>query len=74
MVDTEQETRDKIDNINIEMLNTITKYEEKIEDLKTKQSGIIKFINDKISIICIDDDIDEIKQSLLELSDALDDI
>ena len=74
MVDTEQETRDKIDNINIEMLNTITKYEEKIEDLKTKQSGIIKFINDKISIICIDDDIDEIKQSLLELSDALEDI
>ena len=74
MVDTEQETRDKIDNINIEMLNTITKYEEKIEDLKTKQSGIIKFINDKISIICIDDDIDEIKQSLLELSDGLEDI
>jgi len=74
MVDTEQETRDKIDNINIEMLNTITKYEEKIEELKQTQSGIIKFINDKISIICIDDDIDEIKQSLMEMTDALDDI
>ena len=74
MVDTEQETRKKIDNINIEMLNTITKYEEKIEELKQTQSGIIKFINDKISIICIDDDIDEIKQSLMEMTDALDDI
>ena len=74
MVDTEQETRDKIDNINIEMLNTITKYEEKIADLKQKQIDIINFINDKISIICIDDDIDEIKQSLMEMSDALDDI
>jgi hypothetical protein len=74
MVDTEQETRDKIDNINIEMLNTITKYEEKIEDLKQTQSEIIKFINDKISIICFNDDIDEIKQSLLELCDGLEDI
>ena len=74
MVDTEQETRDKIDNINIEMLNTITKYEEKIADLKQTQSDIINFINDKISIICIDDDIDFIKQSLLEMTDALDDI
>ncbi len=74
MVDTEQDTRDKIDNINIEMLNTITKYEEKIADLKQKQIDIINFINDKISIICIDDDIDEIKQSLMEMSDALDDI
>jgi len=74
MVDTEQETRDKIDNINIEMLNTITKYEEKIQELKQTQSEIIQFINDKISIICIDNDIDEIKQSLMELSDALEDI
>ena len=74
MVDTEQDTRDKIDNINIEMLNTVTKYEEKIADLKQKQIDIINFINDKISIICIDDDIDEIKQSLMEMSDALDDI
>ena len=74
MVDTEQETRDKIDNINIEMLNTVTKYEEKIADLKQKQIDIINFINDKISIICIDDDIDEIKQSLMEMTDALDDI
>jgi len=74
MVDTEQETRDKIDKINIEMLNTITKYEEKIADLKQTQSDIINFINDKISIICIDDDIDFIKQSLLEMTDALDDI
>ena len=75
MVDTEQETREKIDNINIEMLNTITKYEEKIADLKQKQIDIIQFINDKINIICIDnDDLDEIKQSLMELSDALDDI
>jgi hypothetical protein len=74
MVDTEQDTRDKIDKINIEMLNTITKYEQQIEDLKTTQSGIIKFINDKISIICYNDDIDEIKQSLLELSDGLEDI
>ena len=74
MVDTEQDTRDKIDNINIEMLNTITKYEEKIEDLKKKQSDIIKFINDEINIISFNDDIDEIKQSLLELSDGLEDI
>jgi len=74
MVDTEQETRDKIDNINIDMLNTITKYEEKIADLKQKQIDIINFINDKISIICIDDDIDEIKIALLELSDALEDV
>ena len=74
MVDTERDTRDKIDKINIEMLNTITKYEQKIEDLKTTQSEIIKFINDKISIICFNDDIDEIKQSLLELSDGLEDI
>ena len=74
MVDTEQDTREKIDNINIEMLNTITKYEEKIADLKQTQSDIINFINDKISIICIDDDIDFIKQSLLEMTDALDDI
>ena len=74
MVDTEQDTRDKIDNINIEMLNTITKYEEKIADLKQKQIDIINFINDKISIICIDDDIDEIKIALLELSDALEDV
>ena len=74
MVDTEQDTRDKIDNINIDMLNTITKYEEKIADLKQKQIDIINFINDKISIICIDDDIDFIKQSLLEMTDALDDI
>ena len=74
MVDTEQETREKIDNINIEMLNTITKYEEKIADLKQKQIDIINFINDKISIICIDDDIDEIKIALLELSDALEDV
>ena len=74
MVDTEQETRDKIDNINIEMLNTITKYEQKIEDLKKKQSDVIKFINDEINIICYNDDIDEIKQSLLELSDGLEDI
>jgi hypothetical protein len=74
MVDTEQDTRDKIDNINIDMLNTITKYEQKIEDLKQRQIDIIKFINDKISIICFDDDIDEIKQSLLELMDELEDI
>ena len=74
MVDTERETREKIDNINIEMLNTITKYEEKIADLKQKQSDIIQFINDEINIICINDDLDGIKQSLLELSDALDDI
>ena len=74
MVDTEQETRDKIDNINIEMLNTITKYEEQIADLKQKQIDIINFINDEINIICINDDLDGIKQSLLELSDALDDI
>ena len=74
MVDTEQDTRDKIDKINIEMLNTITKYEEKIEDLKKKQSDIIKFINDEINIISFNDDLDEIKQSLLELSDMLEDI
>ena len=74
MVDTERDTREKIDNINLDMLNTITKYEEKIQDLKQKQSEIIHFINDKISIICIDDDIDEIKQSLMEMTDALDDI
>ena len=74
MVDTERETREKIDNINIEMLNTITKYEQKIEDLKKKQSDVIKFINDEINIICYNDDIDEIKQSLLELSDGLEDI
>jgi len=74
MVDTEQETRDKIDNINIEMLNTITKYEEQIADLKQKQIDIINFINDKINIICYNDDLDEIKQSLLELSDGLEDI
>ena len=74
MVDTERETREKIDNINIEMLNTITKYEEKIADLKQKQSDVIQFINDEINIICINDDLDGIKQSLLELSDALDDI
>jgi len=74
MVDTEQDTRDKIDKINIEMLNTITKYEEKIEDLKKKQSDIIKFINDEINIISFNDDLDEIKQSLLELSDRLEDI
>ena len=74
MVDTEQETREKIDNINIDMLNTITKYEEKIQDLKQKQSDVIKFINDEINIICYNDDIDEIKQSLLELSDGLEDI
>ena len=74
MVDTEQETRDKIDKINLDMLNTITKYEEKIEHLKQTQSDIIKFINDKISIICYNDDIDGIKQSLLELSDGLEDI
>ena len=74
MVDTEQDTRDKIDKINIDMLNTITKYEEKIEHLKQVQINIIKFINDKISIICFNDDIDEIKQSLLELSDGLEDV
>jgi hypothetical protein len=74
MVDTERETREKIDNINLDMLNTITKYEQKIEHLKTTQSEIIKFINDKISIICFNDDIDGIKQSLLELSDGLEDI
>ena len=74
MVDTEQDTRDKIDNINIEMLNTITKYEEQIADLKQKQIDIINFINDKINIICYNDDLDEIKQSLLELSDGLEDI
>ena len=74
MVDTDRDTREKIDNINIEMLNTITKYEEKIADLKQKQIDIIQFINDKINIICIDnDDLDEIKQSLLELSNVLDD-
>ena len=74
MVDTDRDTREKIDKINIEMLNTITKYEEKIADLKQKQIDIIQFINDKINIICIDnDDLDEIKQSLLELSDVLDD-
>ena len=74
MVDTERETREKIDNINIEMLNTITKYEEKIADLKQKQSDVIQFINDEINIICIDNDIDEIKQSLMEMSDALEDV
>ena len=74
MVDTEQDTRDKIDKINIDMLNTITKYEEKIEDLKQKQRDIIKFLNDEINIICYNDDIDEIKQLLLELSDALEDV
>ena len=74
MVDTEQDTRDKIDKINLDMLNTITKYEQKIEHLKQVQSDIIKLINDKISIICFNDDIDEIKQSLLELSDGLEDI
>ena len=74
MVDTDRDTRDKIDKINIEMLNTITKYEEKIADLKQKQIDIIQFINDKINIICIDnDDLDEIKQSLMELSNVLDD-
>ena len=74
MVDTERETREKIDNINIEMLNTITKYEEKIADLKQKQIDIIQFINDEINIICINDDLDGIKQSLMELSDALEDV
>ena len=74
MVDTERDTREKIDKINIDMLNTITKYEQKIEHLKQVQSDIIKLINDKISIICFNDDIDEIKQSLLELSDGLEDI
>ena len=74
MVDTEQDTRDKIDKINIDMLNTITKYEQKIEHLKQVQINIIKFINDKINIICYNDDIDGIKQSLLELSDGLEDI
>jgi len=74
MVDTERETREKIDNINLDMLNTITKYEQKIEHLKQVQSDIIKLINDKISIICFNDDIDGIKQSLLELSDGLEDI
>ena len=74
MVDTDRDTRDKIDKINLDMLNTITKYEQKIENLKATQSVIIKFINDKISIICFNDDIDEIKQSLLELSDGLEDI
>jgi len=74
MVDTEQDTRDKIDKINIDMLNTITKYEQKIEHLKQVQINIIKFINDKINIICYNDDIDGIKQSLLELSDGLDDV
>ena len=74
MVDTDRDTREKIDNINIEMLNTITKYEEKIADLNQKQIDIIQFINDEINIICINDDLDGIKQSLLELSDALDDI
>ncbi len=74
MVDTERETREKIDNINIEMLNTITKYEEQIADLKQKQSDVIKFINDEINIICYNDDIDEIKQSLMEMTDALEDV
>ena len=74
MVDTERETREKIDNINLDMLNTITKYEQKIEHLKQVQINIIKFINDKINIICYNDDIDGIKQSLLELSDGLEDI
>ena len=74
MVDTERETREKIDNINLDMLNTITKYEQKIEHLKQVQINIIKFINDKINIICYNDDIDGIKQSLLELSDGLDDV
>ena len=74
MVDTEQDTRDKIDNINIEMLNTITKYEEQIADLKKKQSDVIKFLNDEINIICYNDDIDEIKQSLMEMTDALEDV
>jgi len=74
MVDTERDTRDKIDKINIDMLNTITKYEQKIEHLKQVQINIIKFINDKINIICYNDDIDGIKQSLLELSDGLDDV
>jgi len=74
MVDTERDTRDKIDKINIDMLNTITKYEQKIEHLKQVQINIIKFINDKINIICYNDDIDGIKQSLLELSDGLEDI
>ena len=74
MVDTEQDTRDKIDKINIDMLNTITKYEQKIEHLKQVQINIIKFINDKINIICYNDDIDGIKQSLLELSDGLEDV
>ena len=74
MVDTDRDTREKIDKINLDMLNTITKYEQKIENLKATQSDIIKFINDKISIICFNDDIDEIKQSLLELSDGLEDI
>jgi len=74
MVDTDRDTREKIDNINIEMLNTITKYEEKIADLKATQRDIIKFINDEISIICFNDDLDEMKQSLLELSDGLEDI
>ena len=73
MVDTDRDTRDKIDNINIEMLNTITKYEEQIADLKQKQIDIINFINDEINIICINDDLDGIKQSLLELSNVLDD-
>ena len=74
MVDTERDTRDKIDKINIDMLNTITKYEQKIEDLKKKQSDVIKFINDEINIICYNDDIDEIKQSLMEMTDALEDV
>jgi hypothetical protein len=74
MVDTERETREKIDNINIEMLNTITKYEEQIADLKKKQSDVIKFLNDEINIICYNDDIDEIKQSLMEMTDALEDV
>jgi len=74
MVDTERDTRDKIDKINLDMLNTITKYEQKIEHLKQVQINIIKFINDKINIICYNDDIDGIKQSLLELSDGLDDV
>ena len=74
MVDTDRDTRDKIDKINLDMLNTITKYEQKIENLKATQRDIIKFINDEISIICFNDDIDEIKQSLLELSDGLEDI
>lgn len=70
MVDTTQELNQKIFDMSIELTNALNR----IDELKNKQEQLISFVNEKINEILYNDELDEIRQSLLELSGSLEDL